>query len=442
VRLGAQVETITLTPSVVAGNHQRTAHAAQGIDVESETGFYKPTLRPAEKGTPCHVTWQLTAPTPITDLVYGGTVCVKTPRDRVTLLHSWDDREWVRDFQKADDKPPFDLPVNAVVTSVPPGARTAYLRYQFETANYPRSYSGPGIQMASMTVHHQARVTGFVPFEVTYCWTEHRDGGDVERRHTELVTSPAHEYTVNVGGYRDPTMHWVRVNLQGQGPDGDRARPGYSDGQDVGPAAKAPWVRYRWGTNLALRRPYTLEGQQDPRNADDAGDLTDGIIAPPDTYVSRKWMPTYVMFAKDAAPTVTVDLGTPQTVAAVRVHTGQEGGFKISHPDALVAETSPDGQTFTRAASAEFRQVFAPPADYQPWELDQSLQFADLPAGGRLAYAYRLLCAQPVTARYVRVRCTPRSGWGLLISEVQVFDRVTVDEQVPPLVVLPAAGRG
>ena len=61
---------------------------------------------------------------------------------------------------------------------------------------------------------------------------------------------------------------------------------GYCDGQDVGPGAKPPWVRYRWGNNLALGKTYTLEGKQDERNPDAGGDLTDGIIAPPDTYVS------------------------------------------------------------------------------------------------------------------------------------------------------------
>ena len=31
--------------------------------------------------------------------------------------------------------------------------------------------------------------------------------------------------------------------------------------------------------------------------------------------------------------------------------------------------------------TAAFAQVFEPPADFVPWELDESLLFADLPAG-------------------------------------------------------------
>jgi hypothetical protein len=288
-----------------------------------------------------------------------------------------------------------------------------------------------------MTVHHQPRTTNFVPIEVTYCWVEHHESGDVERRHTELVSAPPWEYPINVGGFRDPTMKWLRLNLQGEGPEGGRVKYGYADGKDVGPGGQPVWARYHWGRNLAQGKPYTLEGRQDGRNPDGGGDLTDGLIAPPDTYVSVKYMPTYVMFARDVSPVITLDLGSAQTIAAVRVQAGQEGGFHLSYPDTIAGETSMDGQTFVAAGSAEFKQVFAPPADYAPWELDESLRFSDLPAGGRLAYGYRIILDKPVSARYVRVKCTARKGWGMLLSEVQVFDTVTVDTKVPPLVVHP-----
>ena len=435
VRLGPQVETIQLQPSVVGGNHKRTVYAERLLDVEKEPNFYKPTLRAGEKDVPCYATWKIETPTPITDLIYGGSICVKEVKNRVSLLHSWDDQAYLLDFQKTNGARPYDLMVNAAVSSVPAGTRTAYLRYEFQTAQYPKHYAGPGIQTATMTLHHQPRVTNVAPLEVTYCWIEHRDSGDVERQHTELVVPPAHEYHINVGGFRDPTMKWVRVNLQGQGPDGDHVKYGYADGQDVGAGAKPPWVRYHWGRNLAKGKTYTLDGQQDARNPDGGGDLTDGLIAPPDTYVSVKYMPTYVMFAQDVSPRVTLDLGSAQTVAAVRVHAGQEGGFHLSYPDTIAVETSTDGQTFTPAGAAGFKQVFDPPADYVPWELDESILFKDLPAGGRLAYAFRIILEKPVSARYVRVKCASRKGWGMLLSEIQVFDTVTVETKVPPLVV-------
>jgi len=437
VRLGQQAETIQFQPSVVAGSHQKTVYSAKGLDVETEPGFYKPTLRPAEAGTPCFATWRIETPTPITDLVFGGTICVKSAKDRVALLHSWDDQSYVLDYQKTNEAPPFDLMVNAAVTSVPAGTRTAYLRYEFHTQQFPKNYFGPGIQMAAMAVHHQARNTTFLPIEVTYCWIEHHESSDVERQHTEWVTTPALEYAVNVGGFRDPTMKWVRINLKGHGPDGDRVKLGYSDGQDLGPGAEPPWVRYRWGKNLALGRPYTLEGNQDERNPDAGNDLTDGRIAPPDTYVSVRYMPTYVMVAKDVSPIITVDLGSAAAVSAVRVHAGQEGGFHLSYPDRILVETSMDGKRFAPVGSVGFNQVFEPPADYVPWELDESRLFDDLPAGGRLAYAYRIRFQRPASARYVRVICNGRKSWGMLLSEVQVFDHFTVESNLPPLVALP-----
>ena len=437
VRLGPQVETIQFQPSIVDGNHKRTVHSEKALDVDPQPDFYKPTLRPAEKGTPGYATWKIVTPTPITDLVFGGSVCVKSARDRVTLLHSWDDQTYVPDYRKSDDAMPYDLMVNTAVTSVPPETRTAYLRYEFETDQSARHYAGPGIQMATMTVHHQARNASYVPIEVTYCWIEHRESGDLERRHTELAISPIHGYIIHVGGFRDPTMKWVRMNLKGYGPDGDMVKRGYSDGQDVGPGAKPPRVRYRWGKNLALSRPYTIAGTQDERNPDGGGDLTDGIIAPPDTYVSVKYMPTYVMFARDVSPVITIDLGGEQTVSAVRVHAGQEGGFHLTYPDTIKVETSADGTSFAFAGSVGFNEVFNPPADYVPWELDEAAIFDDLPAGGRLAYAYGVLFERPVSARYVRIACDSRKGWGMLLSELQVFDRFTVDTNVPPLVSLP-----
>ncbi len=437
VRLGPQLETIQLQPSVTGGRHRKSVYAEQSLDVESQPDFYKPTLRPAENGKPCYATWRLETPTAITDLDFGGTVCVKVPKDRVTLLHSWVGETFSADYQKSADSMPFDLMVHAMVSEVPAASRSVYCRYQFETTRFAKNYFGPGIQMAMMTVHHLPRSTNFVPIEVTYCWIEHRESGDLERQHTELATSPAYQYTLNVGGVRNPTMKWVRLSLKGQEPDGQSVKLGYSDGQDAGPSGKLPWARYHWGKNLALGKSYTLEGKQDEKNPDGGGDLTDGIIAPPDTYVSVKYMPTYVMFAKDVSPVATIDLGSEQTVSAVRVHAGQEGGFHLSYPDAIIVQTSPEGKSFSAAGSAGFNQVFEPPADYVPWELDDSLKFKDLPAGGRLAYAYRIILEKPVSARYVRFTCLGRKGWGMLLSEVQVFDKASIDTNVPPPIHLP-----
>ncbi len=142
---------------------------------------------------------------------------------------------------------------------------------------------------------------------------------------------------------------------------------GYSDGKGASASHKAPWFRYTWGKNLALGKSYKLEGKQDERNPDAGHDLTDGIIAPPDTYVSVKYMPTNVMFAKDVSPVVTLDLGGAEISGSSCSFMPAQEGFHLTYPDTITVETSSDGATFTRAGTASFSQVFDPPADFVPW---------------------------------------------------------------------------
>jgi len=430
VRLGAQVETLQFQPSLVQGNHRKSAYEESSVELNDKPYFNVSTLRPSAKG-PGSVTWKFATPTPIVDAVYGGNVTVKASTDRTSLLHSWDGKTYTEDFKKADAALPYDLMVLASSGQAPPEQKEVFLRYEFESPSPTEKWRAPGIQTALMTVHHRPRKTGFTPIEVTYAWIEHREGSDVERQHTEIVTSPEHEYSINVAGYRDPTMKWVRMTLA-QG-----AKAGYSDGKDVGPGATPVRATYAWGTNLAKGKPYTLEGKQSDKNPDAGGDLTDGIIAPPEEYVSVKWMPTNVIFQQDVSPVAVIDLGREETLAAVRVHAGQEPGFRLAFPDAITVEVSSDGKTFTRAGQAVHNQVFDPPADHADWELKDSPRYASLPAGGRLAYGYRILFEKPLPGRYVRVSCAARKGWGVLLSEIQAFDRVAVNTKLPPSVVLP-----
>ncbi|YCM43424.1 hypothetical protein V2O64_19130 [Verrucomicrobiaceae bacterium 227] len=435
--LGNQAETVQFRPSVVDGNHRDTVEKEVAIDVEKEMGFYKPILRPAENEIPASVTWKVKTPTPITAVDYGATVCVKSSKDRVSLLHSWDGENFVSDFEKRDESEPWDLVVNRSPEMVPSGMKDVFLRYEFATERNKRSYSGPGIQMARMRVEHEPRVKGFTPIEVTYCWVEHREEGEVERQHTGLVESPEHEYIINVGGYRDPTMRWIRMKLQGTSAPGGAVIYGYSDGLDVGSGEKKKRTRFTWGRNLALGQSYTLSGAVNEKNPDAGNDLSDGIIAPPSEDVSLKYMPTNVMFEKDSVVVVTVDLEKSQEVAGLRINAGQEIGFHLAFPETITVETSIDGEKFTLAGEAGHHQVFDPPADFIPWEHDDSPAYAALPAGGRLAFPYRVIFEKPQATRYLRVTCRAQEGWGQLLSEIQAFDTVAVDDAVPPLVYLP-----
>lgn len=433
LRLGDQLETIQFQPSIVKGNHKKTVFEEASVEVNDKPYFNVSTLRPAAKG-PCSATWKIETPTPIVDVVYGGNVTVKSAGDRASLLHSWDGKSYSEDFRKSDGALPYDLVVQAPVRKIPADQRRVFLRYEFEAAGENEKWRAPGIQTALMTLHHRPRATGFSPIEVTYCWVEHRAEGDVERQHTEIVTGPDHEYVVHVAGFRDPTMKWVRMCLKNPG----TPRPGYSDGNDVGPGAEAARAIYTWGTNVAKGRPYTLEGKQSDKNPDGGNDLTDGIIAPPEEYVSVKWMPTNVIFQQDVSPVASIDLGSAQTIAAVRVHAGQEGGFHLAYPDSITVEVSADGKSYSKAGSAVHNQVFEPPADHADWEQKDSPRYEGLPAGGRLAFAYRILFEKPLAARYVRVTSVCRKGWGVMLSEIEVFDKVAVQAKLPPSVALPA----
>jgi hypothetical protein len=437
LRLGKQVETVVWSPSLIGGNHRATTCGEQGIDVNPKPYFNVATLYGAANGSPCSATWKIETPTPIVDVTFGGNVCVKSSGHRASLLHSWDGKTFTEDFRKTDGALPYDQVVRASIDKVDADRRQVFLRYEFESPKGTEAWKAPGIQTALMMVHHQPRTTGFSPIEVTYCWVEHRADGDLERRHTEIATSPEHEYVIHVAGVRDPTMKWVKMRLK----NSESPKPGYSDGKDVGPGAEPVRAIYTWGTNLAKGKTYTLEGRQSDKNPDAGRDLTDGIIAPPEEYVSLKYMPTNVIFETDVSPVATIDLGESRQVAAVRVHAGQEGGFHLTYPDSITVDTSIDGRSFTRAGSASFAQVFDPPADFVGWEQEEGLQFEALPAGGRLATAYRILLEKPAQARYVRVTCAARKGWGVMLSEIQVFDKVSVDTKLPPSVALPSLQR-
>lgn len=434
-RLGDQVETIVLAPSVKGGNHKKTVCDEKNVAVNAKPYFNVATLCPSGS-EPAHVTWKIAAPTPIVSVLYGGNLTAKD-KGVIALSHSWDGTTFEEDEKRAGMILPYDSVVLKALKNVPAGKTDAYLRYQFETKNdATKQWWCSGVQTAQMTVYHQPRVPGFTPVEVTWCWVEHRDSGDVERRHTQLVDSPAVQYTLNVGGFRDPTMKWVRVNLKGHGPADGETAYGYSDGDEKPAFTKGRRALFEWGKNVALGKSYKLEGKTSDKNPDAGKDLTDGVLMPPDTYVSVKWMPTNVIFQADVSPVATIDLGAAQRIAAVRVCTGQADDFHLTYPESIVVETSTDGQAFAPVGKAAFNQVFEPPADYIFGECEESTVFDKLPAGGRLAYAYRVVFDQPVDARYVRVTCVARKGWGMLLSELQVFDNVTVKTNIPAAVVL------
>jgi hypothetical protein len=87
---------------------------------------------------------------------------------------------------------------------------------------------------------------------------------------------------------------------------------------------------------------------------------------------------------------------------------------------------SADGQSWQTGGLIQHDDLWTPPGDYEPWEYDQGWKFAGLPAGGRLSYGFPKAFMKPLTGRFVRFTFTTLAGRGLGISELQVFDAVTV----------------
>jgi len=434
LRADEQVETTMLWPPLHGDRYRATVYEAQGVYSDDKPdGMYKATLGAGENNRECTATWRVAVPTDITGVTYGVVVTTRSRNGRVSLQHSWDGEDFTEFYSRATGAFPFDKEVIHTIPAgeVPAGAREAYIRCAFTSRSGAATYNMPGIQDLLVRVRHQPRDARFQPIEVTYNWTEHRAEGSVTRSHTELVTELPHRYVINVAGRRDPTTNWVRINLKGPAPQAPTY--GYADGVDVGPGYEYPKVTYTWGKNLALRRPYTTSRPSSPesRNPDkDGNELTNGIVIPPTDYVtSGNYAPVVreatAFWAPGEPVTFVVDLGSRQTLAGVRVATHQPNA-EYCHPQSVEVAVSEDGEAWQPVGTIRHDDLWKPPGDYEPWEHDDDPSYSDLPAGGRLAYSYPLAFEQPSEGRYVRFVFTPLAGKGMGISELQVFDSVTV----------------
>jgi len=430
LRADGQVETVELWPTLHDGAYRRTIADEDGIFSDRQPdGMYKATLGAAENSRECSVTWRLTVPTDIASATYGVISTNRSPQSWVSLRRSWDGTKFEQFHLNRDGDFPFDEQILRSFNDAPAGTRQAYLRGVFFCKSGAATYNMPGIQDLLIRVCHEPRDAAFEPILVTYDWTEHRVEGDVGRSHTEVVRSLPHRYTIHVAGRRDPTMHSVRMSLQDYRPGGQVERSGYSDGIDVGPGWERPKVVYEWGKNLAFNRPYTGTRASSPSsgNPDSNGrELTNGVIIAPTDYVRDKTVQPATAFWDPGGPvTLVVDLQDSAQIAGVRVSTHQPNA-RFCHPASIEVAVSDDGQRWRSAGTIRHDDLWNPPGDYEPWEHNDSPAHESLPAGGRLAYSFPLVFAEPLSGRYVRWICTPREGKGMGISELQAFDRVVV----------------
>ena len=432
LRADAQVETAELWPPLHDGAYKRTAVEEDNVYSDRQPdGMYKATLGAGANGRECSVTWRLAVPADITAVTYGVISTSRSNQASVSLRHSWDGSRFEQFHLKNDGGFPMDEQVLRTFAGagVPPGARQAFFRGVFLCRSGAATYNMPGIQDLLMRVNHKPRDPAPEPIEVAYSWTEHRERGDVARSHTELVRSLPHRYTINVAGRRDPTMHSLRLNLQGHGPDGRIERYGYSDGTDVGPGAEPAHVAYRWGRPLALGKTYTASRPSSAESGNpDAGgrELTNGIVIAPTDEMKSKAVQEATAFWDPGEPVaIVVDLERGVRVAGVRLSTHQPSA-RYCHPASVEVSVSEDGRAWRRGGMIRHDDLWKPPADYEAWEHDDSPAYEPLPAGGRLAYSYPLVFEKPLEARYVRFLCTPLEGRGMGLSELAVFDQVNV----------------
>ena len=432
LRADAQVEAAELWPALHDGAYKRTAIEEDSVFTDTKAdGIYKATLGAGVNGRECSVTWRLAVPTDISAVTYAVVSTNKSPQTSVSLRYSWDGSRYQEFHLNSDGDFPFDEQVRRTFSGadVTAGSRQAYLRGVFQCKSGAAAYTMPGIQDVLMRINHKPRDPAFQPIEVTYGWTEHRESGDVERRHTELVKALPHRYAINVSGRRDPTMKWVRVNLQGHGPEGRVERYGYSDGVDVGPGCEYAKVAYRWGQPISVGKPYTASrpSSTDSGNPDTGGsELTNGIVIAPTDYAKSKAVQEATAFWDAGEPVIfVVNLEKPATVAGVRVSTHQPNAA-FCHPASIEVSVSDDGRAWRPAGVIRHDDLWRPPGDYEPWEHDDTPAYADLPACGRLAYSYPLVFQKPAGARYVRFVCTPLKERGMGLSELGVFEQAEV----------------
>jgi len=439
LRLGDPVESLVLWPVLHGGGYRETALEERDIYSRDATdSFYQATLGAGANGSPCFVTWRLPAPTEITEITVGARVCNRGD-GYVSLQHSWDGREYREFYRKSDGSAPFDLMVLKTLKA-PGGTRCAWVRCEFFTRRAASTYNTPGIQDIFIRAAHRPRSPAFRPLEVTYAWTEHGREGKVPRRHTRLVPSPRDEWEINVGGDRPPTMEWVRIRLQGEEAGKGKVKTGYSGGPE---AAGAPRERekliYRWGRNLARNAPYRSSRPASGANGDTGGkELTNGIVVAPTDYFTSHW-PEILKSATagwEGELTIDIDLEREATLSGVRACTHQPNA-RFCHPARVDVLVSSDGKDWREVGKIHQDDLWSPPGDYEPWELDGDPRFEELPAGGRLAYRFPLVF-EPTPARHVRFHFTPLPGRGIGISELEVYDQVEIkawpgDITLPPL---------
>jgi hypothetical protein len=424
VGTGDPTESIVVWPDLRGENYKPYAAEQKNISTKREHPGYQGVMYAEQAKQDAYVVFKVEAPTDITRVNYGGRFYNRAPKSHIEILHSFDGGQtWQKGWALDRIEPPWDVIHYETSENIPAGTRSVLFKYLLNS-----SAAGPdacSIYSVRMEINHKPPVATFQPLEVTFDWSEvQSDYSLVERSHTQLVEQVPCRYTINVGGWDHPVMNSLQVNLKGAL---DQVKYGYSDGKDGGGEKHVGrWVRY--GRNLAEGKSYTVSVPSATHW--DAGDpqgtkLTDGIVGPP---YAGGIGPRYALcwdqggdpkrdvsrLGTRPAPVVTVDLGHIERCGAFRVQ------LSAGWPwwDALKGEVKDAVEVFTSVDAKEYasRGFF-----------DLNLRWKDIPLNHLMpddetatGYIYALVPPEPVEARYVQYKVTPRRT--LTVSEVQVLD--------------------
>ena len=257
VGIGDQTESIVFWPDLQGDSAKAYIVDRKNMVSRPKHIGYQGVLHAAKPNEEAYVVFRMDAPRDIRRVTYGGRLYNRAPRSHIDFLHSLDGvKSWTKTYSLTETKPPWDVIHYETVDNVPVGTRSVLFKYALSGS--AAGTSACSIYAVRMEANHAPADPTFRPIEVTFNWSERqRDYSLVQRSHTEVVTKIPHRYTINVGGADHPVIKSLRVNLQGAG---GPAKPGYSDGRDVGGGKFVHrWVTY--GRNLARGKPYTVSAE-------------------------------------------------------------------------------------------------------------------------------------------------------------------------------------
>ncbi len=396
VGAGDPADSIVFWPELAGEKYKELIVEERNVASAPQHPGYEGAVYPATVRQDAWLVYRLDAPRDLTRVNFGGRFHNRARGSHIDLLYSLDEgKSWTKVWSLRRTTPPWDV-IHYENVNIPHGHRSVWLKYLMNTTE--ASTGGCSIFAARLEADYLPANPGFKRFQVTFNWSERQaDRSLVERSHTQTIGRLPFKYAIDVGGADHPVMNFLRMTLQEPTPD---AREGYSDGKNVGGEKfVARWLTT--GRNLALHRPYTLSVPSGNNwgAGDDGQKLTAGAGAP--SYAGGTSYRSGAIWAANANPAITVDLGVPMACAAFGMNFHGYpwwDALKGEVKDTVEVLTSLDGTGYSSQGflRTDLRWVDLP-VNFM-WPDDETLTSA----------TFRFVPRQPVTARYVKYQVANR----------------------------------